>query len=225
MTRIFLLLLAAFLAACGGPNPFDKKPDPNAIEPLMPADAAARLKSEDGLVVIGLSVPQYFKHLGLAPFPYRLTIGWIEFDPKTRMRVGPQFADMSVNCRTSPACGEGGKAYMIFALPPGHYGLGWVTHKYVYAQANFDETQTNFYDGVLTGATFSEKATVNPVLLQFTVDPGKIVYVGDFDANFDDDDKHLIHYGVKRSEEGARAFLAASGLAEHMIVRPMGFAH
>jgi hypothetical protein len=214
MKCLMALLCVSFLGACSAtPQRFD----PDEVLPVAAKDAVTHQPGQ-ATVVVGISVPTFYRFLGV---PIHLDAGFIKFDPATGMRSGKVYATTKILCFESSACG-GDTIYQIFLLEPGSYALGWVIHKNVYTMAKFERTATHTLNGAIKSVDFSEKALVPPTALRFTVKPDEVAYVGDVVLNFKDDKK--IEWGTKETADMARAAVSGTELADKMVVHPMGMA-
>lgn len=224
MKRYWAFFLVALLAACADQRQVEEAA--NHIESVEP-DAAVTIAPNEAAVVIGYAIEGADELLfGLRAQTYG---AWIAIDPKTGRRVGRKSIPMLLLCgglSRNSAC-DGHITYRLVMLPPGTYTLGWAsTGQITFVTAAFREAHIQFQSGLLWLYTLSEDAMAKLGEPAFTVGPGEVAYVGDLNLKFTSDKATPSHWTMTtswtRSDEGARAFIARTGLADKMTLRPGG---
>jgi hypothetical protein len=211
MKRILALLLLCLNAACmTNPN--------TSIEAVAPA--AIRPSGNQAVVVMGVSVsnPARSEMFGKASGGGG---SWIAFDPLTGLRNNAVLFTPGVSCDLLGHCdGIGTMLYKTFVLAPGSYAMAYTA-----------SSQGVFYtvdraDGQpwtpCVAYSFEEPfKTARPQTLapSFAVQAGEVVYVGNLTFDFSRHSWAGWSFSLDQAE--ARAALAPSGLADHLITRPM----
>lgn len=210
MTRFLALVLVCLMTACG-------TPDPNTR--IIPVDAghALALPGSKAVVVTGIEVdnPSRTRLFGI---PIVTTINWIAVDPITRLRVGTAMPSMESGCLLGSDCDGGigsGTRYVAFVLEPGTYALGYVAGGTGVAMPSaFTQLSTGG-----SGHTASLEARAQAMAPEFELAAGEVVYAGDL--VFDFGSQGWLAWSLQRNEAAARAYLAGTGLADHMLTRLM----
>ena len=209
-----LLLLASLLAGC-----ID---NPNTLVPAADTDATVQIPDGQAAIIVGLAVAN--PQSALIDRPYRTYTGWVGIDSATGLRAGPVEFENNASCEILDCKAAAGEAtqYQLYIVPAGSYALAWVSHHLsVFHATRFQQ---------LTVRTEGRAGDVHPILPSpsgraiatdpsFAVASGEIAYVGDLTFDLGTPDE--VRWAYKSDDSAARAFLAATGLADRMVARPM----
>ena len=108
--------------------------------------------------------------------------------------------------------------YQVYIVDPGTYALGWVGNGGEVAEPTAF-TQMAVDRGMIGEWIGSLEAHVQASTPEFKLAAGDVVYVGDL--IFDVGTPAWLAWSMQRSDAAARSFLAPTGLAERIVVRPM----
>lgn len=217
ITRLILCFIVLLLSGCA---------QVSSQKDLLASD----LDPSQGVVIFGIAlINNQINGYGFYP---GLSGTWIVYDRASGRRIGKTAVDLDTGSGRFMASElqAGHTAYRFYKLPPGDYALAWVRYavppaegptNYLLMQGEVTTVTSQSLTGahVELGQSLSADARVYPTTPSFSVRANEIVYVGDL--VFDVGRGSEIAWSLKVDEKAARAFVAASGAADRMIVRPI----
>jgi hypothetical protein len=196
MSRIATLAALFLLAACAASNQATEPTDAGHAIALPPGKAAA---------VLGLTTVTP-PHAELTGVEFNTYLYWITYDPASRRRVGQAALRSRIGCDFLSKCSPviDNVQYQLYLVDPGSYAVSGIQYGTLY---DIDPTRPDDHPPLQTVAP------------SFTVAPGEVAYVGNLVVAFGK--TWWIGWSAEQDAAAARAFLAPTGLADRLLVRPM----